>query len=168
MKQIQKTASNRVKTLPISLFILVVLGFQLNGTFNLVCRRQTLAYFPQFKHYCAPALWPFVDYTMYIVTAYENDQLEKPYIFGTLADGREVAIRPNDLGLKPPLFFRLFLGVSEGNPKRLRELVERYHARHAHTLTQLRLETEIYQLTPDGAVPISKRVVSRLDTQSIR
>ena len=44
--------------------------------------------------------WPFTDYSMYSLCRQDGDRIvARHFVFGTTADGREVAIEPQDLGV---------------------------------------------------------------------
>lgn len=106
-------------------------------------------------------LWPFLDYPMYARAHREGAVVDRPVVIGTLPDGREVPVRPEDLGLN---FWRFHYGVVEGlergNIDGLAVHADLYRARHGTPLARLRLESRPLVVTRDGVRPGRPTVVA--------
>ncbi len=99
-------------------------------------------------------LWPFLDYPMYSRAYREGASVERPVVIGTLPDGREVEVRPADLGIN---FWRFQNGVVEmlrrGDYKWLAVHADLYRARQGTPLVRLRLESRPLVVARDGVRP---------------
>jgi hypothetical protein len=87
------TAEGSVGTRLASLVIIAVLGLQ---TIGVLVRPGAMG-------------WPFNDYPMYSSSHQEGERiLVRYHVFATLADGREIEIEPEDLGVNH-FFFKKFV-----------------------------------------------------------
>jgi hypothetical protein len=94
-----------VVTAHVSLVIAIVLMLQLVATFNL---------FPLFLSRPSHLLWPFMDYPMYRSARYEGSLMEWYRVLGRRADGSEIEVTPDDVGLNVRRFRDVLIAAIRG------------------------------------------------------
>jgi hypothetical protein len=99
MARVDGNAIAKRGTALVSVVILLVLGLQTIRAFELSCVRQALPFLPAFQLVCGAGLYPFVSYPMYSRAHYEGETINKYVIVGEFADGSEVAILPETIGM---------------------------------------------------------------------
>jgi hypothetical protein len=129
----------------VSLVIAVVLSLQLAATFDL---------FPRFLSRSTHLFWPFMNYPMYRAAHYEGSVIERYRVFGRAADGSEIEVTPDDLGLN----FRKFQDIvvaalRSGDMPSVAAFAEIYRVRMGTRLVAMRLERHGHMLTLDGLQP---------------
>lgn len=100
--------------------------------------------------------WPFIDYPMYSSSHREGERVDALYsTYATLADGSEVLLAPDDVGLRDFWLFRLWVEqpLLGGRRDELRFLVDAYRAARGGTIVALRIEDYPVIVTRSGAQP---------------
>jgi hypothetical protein len=131
----------------LSLFIVLVLGFQVAATFRVLCPPARLG-LPQIA--CEPSTWPFVNYPMYSQAHYAGEKLNQFFVYGLLPDLSEVPIVPRDLGITFYQFQALVEALNQGNMEESRFYAQEYEIRHDQPLIGLRLESHPMILEEGG------------------
>ena len=141
-------------TVLVSVVILVVLGLQTIRAFELSCARQAPPFLPAFQFVCGAGLYPFVSYPMYSRAHYEGEAINKYVIVGEFADGSEVTILPEAIGMTFWLFERnVIRKLLAGDDEPVLGVARLYRRHHGEMPVALFLEDHQLVLQRDGAVP---------------
>ena len=106
-----------------TLVLQIVAGFKLLAPPNVFPSLAPLRIAP------APALYPFLDYNMYIAAHRPGEALVERTLFGELADGRRVRLRARELGVSQiELRDRLFPAVRGRDPEAIERVAALFRA----------------------------------------
>ena len=129
----------------VSFVISVILTLQLAASFDL---------FPRFLSRPSHFLWPVMNYPMYSSAHYEGAVIARYRVFGRTADGSEVQVTADDLGLNFRKFQDLTIApLRDRDVRRAAAFAEIYRVRMGTRLVAMRLERDGYVLTRDGLQP---------------
>jgi hypothetical protein len=134
----------------VSLLVVLVLALQAHVTILFLPRDR----FPALRSIRPPRLWPFVDYPMFDAPHHVGDTYSAYRIVGIEADGSEVEIRGEDLGLGRWHFRKVRREIeSLKRPAAVRAFADLYRRRGGRPLAGFRIEDHKWIFTPDGFVP---------------
>jgi hypothetical protein len=95
-----------------------------------------------------------MDYPMYRSARYEGSLMEWYRVLGRKADGSEIEVTPDDLGLNFRRFRDVVIAAIRGaDMPRVAALAEIYRVRTGTRLAAIRLEQQGYILTREGLRP---------------
>jgi|GEM_PF-1552618 len=140
-------------TLVISLIIVTLIGLQTLKTFKILCFPQVLTRFlpADLIVGCDPALYPILEYPMYNTVFYEGATVPQRYIYGTTAEGTEVNITHEDLGINVFMLMDVFDDIIEDeDTERLAFYVRYYEETYGVDLTAVRLEIHPLAVQREG------------------
>jgi hypothetical protein len=98
--------------------------------------------------------WPFTDYPMYSQSHKEGERVQaRRYVYATLADGSEVPLTPEDLGLGHFWLFTLWVEAPLLKQERaeLEFVREAYREQRGGEIVALRIEDHPVIVTREGA-----------------
>jgi hypothetical protein len=98
--------------------------------------------------------WPFIDYPMYSASHQEGERVQaRRYVYAALADGSEVLLEPEDLGLGHFWLFRLWVEAPLLKQERaeLEFVREAYREQRGGEIVALRIEDHPVIVTREGA-----------------
>ena len=141
----QRTDRSTPMAYLVSAVIVAVLLMQTLATFDI---------FPAILARPSSQFWPFTDYPMYRYARYEGATIEWYRVLATQADGHEIEVTPEDLGLN----FRKFrdfvvTSVRINDLETVRRFAELYADRNGTRLDSIRLERSGVILERDGLYP---------------
>ena len=111
---------------------------------------QGVATFGAFEHLG----WPFVDYPMYREARYAGQSINRFTVVGTLADGTDVRLTPEDLHLSIFQYHGGLMPAMVGRDvQEVRTYLEPYRAAASAPLIRVRLENDPVYVTASGGVP---------------
>jgi hypothetical protein len=143
-----------------SVVILLCLALQSVAGFRMLCLPREL--FPSLPspRFCAPKLWPFLDYAMYSRPHYAGDSIVTFFLVGVFEDSSEISILPADLNLGPfDYLYTLVPQLEGGTVETARRYAEVYQRTRGRKLIGLRLESHAMVLSRDGVTRGSSRIV---------
>jgi hypothetical protein len=144
--------------------IVVVLAFQAGSTFKLFCPPDIVKSFGIPALACDPALYPFMQYPMYSLPHYAGDPVNMYEIYGTLSNGTELRILPEDLNENSGLDFWYFLDFAEaiidGDEELITRFADAYERRREVQLVSLRVEDVPWIVELEGVKPGSRQVIA--------
>lgn len=154
-------------SLIISGLIFLFLALQLTAISRLLCKGQILTFLR--GKACDPALYPFLTYPMYGEPRYAGHNIIQYFVYGTLADGQEVTILPEDLGFHFWLFDEhLIKPLLTDNRDKIQEAIALYQELHQEQLTSLRLENHPLVVSKQGAKPGEIEVIKTFSTTQLQ
>jgi hypothetical protein len=98
--------------------------------------------------------WPFIDYPMYSESHQEGERVAaRRYVYATLADGRDVLLAPEDLGLGHFWLFRLWVEAPllDADRAGLEFVPDAYREQRGGDIVALRIEDHPVIVTREGA-----------------
>ncbi len=145
-----------------SCVIVAVLGLQFVTAFKLLCPPRQLESLARFRVLCSPALWPFTDYQMYGAAYAPPVEVTIHDPVGVLADGREVALTADALGMRSDEWRRLFVdAIRRWRAERVAAGVRRYEERSGEEVVRLRLIERRFELGEGGTIEAAAPRVER-------
>lgn len=162
----------RITILFSSLFILLLLGLQLYAA------KHLRDFWPKFRRLQSahkllkppsdPALWPFMSYPMYSYPKYAGNAIKQYEIIGTLADGSEVAIMPEDLGINYWIYMYAFKeAMRKKKYQDIKSFVELYETKHQQKLVSIRLEYTPLILSKKDVTSEQKEIVTDIKIEEL-
>ena len=154
-------------SLIISGLIFLFLALQFTAISKLLCKRQILPFLS--GQACDPALYPFLEYPMYGEPRYAGHNIIQYFVYGTLADGREVIISPEDLGFHFWLFDEhLIKPLLADDQEKIQEAIALYQDLHQQQITSLRLENHPLVVSKQGATPGENQVIKTFSSTQLQ
>ena len=127
-----------------SLIIIAILSFQFYSAKHLrgfwpKFRRLQLAH-KLLKPPADPILWPFMSYPMYSYPKYEGGSIKQYSIVGTLSNGQEVKITPENLGINYWIFmYGLKESLRKNKVEDVKDFARLYEEKNKGKLSSIRL-----------------------------
>jgi hypothetical protein len=143
--------------------LLILLVFSLQAVASFACPSRGSRILAPLRVFCAPTLWPFVDYPMYSRAHYEGDKYTHRRVIGIYSDSSESTLHWTDFDVPFYLFTRIFLrAVDAGDLETIQVFVDRFHRTGRKSMIGLRLEAHPFVFASNELHPRSTRIVKEI------
>ncbi|HXK61988.1 MAG TPA: hypothetical protein PLP42_19045 [Acidobacteriota bacterium] len=126
----------------ISLVIVFFLVLQSVATSRILCPPRNVTALAPLRVCCSPAMYPFLDYPMYMKAHYPGDQMPRIRVYGIQEDSTRVRIQSQDLNLNKWLFGKFTDAVLNGETEKVKIYTDFYSRKHGTNLVALTIEIE--------------------------
>lgn len=146
-----------------SLLIATFLLLQVVAGFKLLCPPESLAALGFLRVACSPALWPFLDYNMYIRAHHAGEELEKIELVAVWADGRRETLSAARLGKDVRDVRRELIGPLRRGELTAATLAAELHGALGAVPPRIELVRRTWRVVDDGESAGPPRTLRQLD-----